>query len=155
MVYNGAEVDVKPQFGGLSMVLSSTCGNEQKGVVSPEDSLPVVNEDKLDNTAYNAVAEYCEKNHYAVDEHKVIRYWYYKDGDKMYVLCEMAATFMNLDKSPDGIGSDEQTDISVRSDDGTLVTLEDYMNLDLERALHAQKSDSTQGAVVFLLALDV
>lgn len=156
-VYNGVEADVKPHFSGRNIVSAPGCGNEKTGMVSPEDSLPAVDKDKLDNTAYDAVAQYCEKNHYAVDEHKVLRYWYYKDGDEIFVMCEIVATFLDLDKSPDGIGSDEQTDASVRSEgkDGTPETLEDYLNLDLERIMQEQTLDSAQGATVFLLALNV
>ena len=154
-VYNGAEADVKPQFNGRSIVSAPGCGVGKAGFASPDDSLPV-NRDKLDNTAYDAVAEYCEKNHYAVDEHKVLRYWQYKDGDKSFIMCEVAASFMNLDKSPDGIGVDEEPDAYMRSDGKgeTPETLEDYLTMDLKQVMPENSLDSTQGAVVFLLALE-
>lgn len=150
-VYNGAEADVKPQFKGRSIVSDPGCGIEQADFVSSDDSVSV-NKDKLDNTAYDAVAKYCKKNHYAVDEHKVLRYWQYKDGDKSYIMCEVAATFMNLDKSPDGIGIDEASDTYVRSGGNGEAYL---LTIDLNRVMSENTLDSTQGVVVFLLTLEV
>lgn len=155
-VYNGAEADSTPQFDGQSIVQAPGCGVGRADVPLAGDSLPEVKEDKLENTAYDAVADYCGKHQYAVDEHKVLRYWYYKDRNKIYVMCEIAASFVHLDKSPEGKKAEEQEETSVRAQkrEETPETLADYLALDLNRVMPKEGLDSTQGAAVFLLVVE-
>lgn len=81
-------------------------------------SSPYLDRDKLDTTAYYALAEYCEANKYAVDEYKIAAY-VRMDGEveelgentepayrmidgKLYARCTVIGTALDYEREDDG-----------------------------------------------------
>lgn len=151
VVQNGADVETQSQLNEQRLIET---GGFRTGV--KEASLTEKEKDKLDNTAYDAVADYCKTNHYAVDEHKVLRYWTYEEAGKEIVMCEIASIFMELDKSPDGKGKKMGTRTSqIVNDFDRPDTLESYLTNDMYAVMPEEGLDETQGVAVFLLALEL
>lgn len=101
-VAGGVEVDVNPQFDEREVLRQSGFNREKIPRYVTDKSKPAVNMDALDNTVYDAASQYCEKNHYAVDECKITRSWYHEEKGKTVVMCEAAVLFMRLDEESGG-----------------------------------------------------
>ncbi|MCH5268314.1 MAG: hypothetical protein J1E62_08230 [Lachnospiraceae bacterium] len=170
VVAGGVPAETSPQFEAGDVLRQSGFNHEDTPKDVTDKSKPAVNMDALDNTVYDAAAQYCEKNHYAVDECEILRSWYHTKNGKTVVMCEMATTFMRLDEGSVGQG--------LTSTESDWHTIEPYLHMDLSQLLLQQNlnpdtgvTDSTggetassqqkqnvsekQGIAIFLLSVDV
>lgn len=154
VVAGGTQPEVSPQFDEKN-VLSQRYTLTGAPITHTDDLRSSVNVDTLENTVYDAVARYCEKNHYAVDECEIARTWYYEEKGKTVLMCEVAATFMRLDEESGGQETITIEPEEIQQEADWPYTLESYLTIDRNEILSQQSLSDKQGLAMFLLAVDV